>query len=262
MPATCIHMPPNITIGVLHGTGWRLLHGGFMDSLGLKQKLISFVFQPICCICDKTVREPTAGVAMSIAPMICRRCHEEITGAGFPRCNFCGAFIRTAQNPFGERCHACHSLKSPLESTISLGDYGGRLQQTIIEIKSKSNDVKARQLGMLLGDRFAQSKLPRKIDLVIPVPSHWRRRVSRGGFHVADVISEGFCAMTGIARSQRAMKSVRNTEKQSKLRPGQRMANVRAAFALRPGFEVRRLRVLMIDDVMTSGATIGECIEY
>ena len=140
-----------------------------------------------------------------------------------------------------------------------MGHYSKRIKSTILDIKRDSNDVKAFQVGQLLCQICEKLDLPDTIDCVVPVPSHWKRRLGRRGLHVADVMAEGFCRSTSLPKHS-LLKCCRFTKKQAKLRPNGRIKNVRGAFAVADGKSVQDMQILLLDDVMTTGATVSECV--
>jgi ComF family protein len=90
-------------------------------------------------------------------------------------------------------------------------------------------------------------------DIVVPVPLHRRRRRSRGFNQAGDLAAQLGLPVVAALRRTRA------TPSQTDLPAAQRHANVRNAFAVRRGYDVRGLRVLVVDDVSTTGATIEAC---
>jgi ComF family protein len=228
----------------------------------LKQQFVNFLFEAKCCVCngclDRLARIDDSMQITGVGVQICDDCFREITENLIDRCHFCGAVL-TVNNPFKDRCRFCRGWKSKMERLIAIGNYAGQLRNTIVEMKRNLNDVKAMQLGELLGNLFDRLDPPDDIDWVVPVPSHWRRRLSRRGLHIADVIAEGFCRATQFPKSNRILKCDRYAGKQSMLRPAQRTLNVRGIFSANGSYALRGLRILLIDDVATTGATIGEC---
>ena len=90
-------------------------------------------------------------------------------------------------------------------------------------------------------------------DLVIPVPIHWSRRYYRG-FNQSELLCEGIPADLMVSRS---LKRVRATRPQVGLTPDERRQNLRDAFACRSN--VAGKKILLVDDVITTGHTVGEC---
>lgn len=131
------------------------------------------------------------------------------------------------------------------------------LKRMVLELKRDMNESHAFQLGRLLGCRLMHQEFCDQVDLLVPVPIHWRRRFKRG-FHAAAVIAEGVRMTTGIAVGDGLMRCERLTEKQGTLTGPKRFANVKDAFTLKPMVSVAGTRIVIVDDVMTSGATLSE----
>ena len=98
------------------------------------------------------------------------------------------------------------------------------------------------------------------IDLVVPVPLHWTRKLRRG-YNQADIIARGIAAELAVPACCRLLVRRRSTRSQTSLSPEERRANVASAFAVRPKV-LRRLHtnhILLVDDVFTTGATLLAC---
>ncbi len=172
------------------------------------------------------------------------------------RCRKCAATVFD-KNPLGDRCALCHELDLRFESTVSVGNYRGLLQELVIEMKNQHNEQLAVQLGRLLGFHVVNSDFLEDLDLVVPVPTHWWRRVKRG-FHGTDILAQSLADSCGIPYSNRILKCQRSTKKQGTLSTSGRFRNVRSAFSVRSRKAVSGKTILLIDDVMTSGATTSE----
>jgi ComF family protein len=95
-------------------------------------------------------------------------------------------------------------------------------------------------------------------DIAVPVPLHWTRLFTRR-YNQAAVLAYALHAAGGPPVGADWLVRRRRTPSQGKRNAAARERNVRAAFALKPGREVRGKRILLIDDVFTTGATVGEC---
>jgi ComF family protein len=118
--------------------------------------------------------------------------------------------------------------------------------------------ARVRPLGKVLG-AYLGAALPReeRFDMVVPMPLHWVRRWRRG-FNQSEVLAREVARRSGI-KVVHAVRRARSTAPQASLSRAGRRRNVRGAFAARRGVDVRGLRILLVDDVLTTGATANAC---
>ena len=224
----------------------------------IQQKFLSFVFRPKCFVCSESLQDNAKSRPDGNPAQICFDCLDAMQDPLAIRCELCCAVLRQP-SPFAGRCANCRDWKPKFENAVSIANYCGVLRDTVVEIKRDFCDVKAYQLGLLLGEQFELLARIDDVDAVIAVPSHWRRRWSRRGFQPSDLLADGFCKATGLTKMSNALKCVKFVEKQSRMLPGQRIKNVKKSFAVSRRANLKRLRVVLIDDVMTTGTTIDEC---
>ncbi len=139
------------------------------------------------------------------------------------------------------------------EDHLVLGWYRGRLEQAIRALKFRN----VTRLATLFGDTLATavSDQPWQVDLVTPVPLHLKRRLERG-YNQAGLVGR-ITAERLDCRFYHGLTRVRETKQQAKLGGSARQTNVAAAFEVKE--RLHGEHVLLIDDVMTSGATLTEC---
>jgi len=117
------------------------------------------------------------------------------------------------------------------------------------------------KLGLLLGRWVAESISAAtwhdRIEVVASVPTHWTRRWGQS-FYAADALADLVANRLGLPHTA-LLKRIRGGRHQIGLNYQQRKANVRNAFAMRRGVKLREARVLLVDDVRTTGATVQEC---
>jgi ComF family protein len=150
------------------------------------------------------------------------------------------------------RCALCRFGLRGFDAAYCFGAYEGVLRELIHLYKYGRVKTLARPLGALLA-----AALPReeRFDAVTPVPLHWRRQWQRG-FNQSDLLARTIARRCGIPVIQ-ALKRVRPTVAQAGLSNTGRRQNVAAAF--RPRRTVEGKRILLIDDVMTTGSTAAAC---
>lgn len=112
-------------------------------------------------------------------------------------------------------------------------------------------------IGQLLFRRVGASLAEWRPDAVAPVPMHWLRRTLRGS-NSAELLGESLARNLAVESAAGCLVRRRHTQPQSGLSPGARTANVRGAFRLRGWADFRGARVLLVDDILTTGATCGE----
>jgi ComF family protein len=112
-------------------------------------------------------------------------------------------------------------------------------------------------LGEHLATHVAETFSSGTIDVVMPVPMHWSRRVWRGT-NSAEVLATAIANRLGVPLTSQILVRRRRTIPQARLSPGRRRANVRGAFFVHPHRDLAGAHVLVVDDILTTGATLNE----
>ena len=217
------------------------------------------VFQSFCCACECQLQPENSENQFG---EWCTDCFYQTTYPDAPRCQTCGAVIGNV-NPFQTRCCYCHDREFPFRRCIALSNYRGLLQQMIIRMKGQKQDRLAIQMGELLATRILETQIEHEFefglyDLVLPVPTHWWRRLKKG-FHGPGILAATVTRRLDLPLETGILRSVRLTEKQGLLSETARKRNVKNAFfAKDPKNRLLGRRVLLIDDVATSGETASE----
>lgn len=152
------------------------------------------------------------------------------------------------------RCALCRLGLSGFDAVYSYGSYDGALRKLIHLFKYNG----VRPLASLFGKLLALA-LPReeRFDLIVPMPLHWRRRFARGYNQSAllarEISSRWNAPLRSVVRRKRA------TRPQAGLTNAKRRANVAGAFRMKRGVRLDGLRVLLVDDVLTTGASASAC---
>ena len=154
------------------------------------------------------------------------------------------------------QAHSCSRSKF-IDQAYVWGLHAGPLRKALHSFKYK------RDLG--LADTFASllegiaADLSEPIDLVVPVPLGPKRERERG-YNQAALLAAALCGRSGLPYSRSSVRRIRETRTQVGLSVGQRRENVRGAFGARPDL-VSGKSVLLVDDVLTTGATLNACAE-
>ena len=169
---------------------------------------------------------------------------------------FCVSCRTPFQNAFpldaDGRCALCRFGLRGFDAAYCFGSYEGVLRELIHLYKYGRIKTLARPLGALLA-----AALPRdeRFDAVTPVPLHWRRQWQRG-FNQSELLARAIARRRGVPVIH-ALKRARSTVAQAGLSNTGRRQNVAAAF--RPRRTVEGKRILLVDDVMTTGSTAASC---
>jgi len=172
-----------------------------------------------------------------------------------PYCPRCGATLgpHIPERPDG--CGGCPVTLPRFERVIRLGPYADPLRPLIRGLKYHRCQMTQR-LGVMLAEGVAARLAGRKLDLVMPVPMHWRRRLARGRDH-ARLVAREIARRLDLPLGSELVR-VRHTPAQAFLSRTQRIRNVHRAFGLTGTRAVAGADVLLVDDVTTTGATANE----
>src|SRR5437899_7085491 len=214
----------------------------------LLEGAVSVLYPPICTLCGGKTRageylcEQCEAKRLCIVAPFCQQCSEPFDGA-----------IATAFT-----CANCAHRTIYFDAAVAAYRGRGIVREVIHQFKYARQihlrHLVARWLCAALDDERLRDC---NFDLIVPVPLHPTRERERG-FNQASLLSELLSAQTSI-RSQRVLERVRYTTTQTALDRSERMENLHNAFRLRKNADVRGLRVLLIDDVLTTGSTLSEC---
>lgn len=222
---------------------------GILDSLRIAGNLL---MPPECVFCGCELPRVTDG-----GLPLCLFCTAELTRRLRPVCQRCGSPVP----PFWvktEYCPRCSGRKYHFTSTVTIGVYEERLRDAILRMKRADNEPLVRVMARVLANQVAsRSKEIGVVDYVVPTPMHWLRRLRRG-IHPARILATAVAQRLSVRLAPRLVCCRRRTEKQGTLTPTQRFQNVRNAYQVVSGYHLAGKHVVLVDDVMTTGATLDE----
>ncbi len=194
-------------------------------------------------------------MAESRPPLLCAACRGEFTDLPAEICDRCAMPWKGKSG--GASCPHCRHRRYYFDEAISLGIYRDKLRLAIRRMKRPAHEQLTCAVGRLLAERVRAKFADPPPEVVVPVPMHWLRYWTRG-VNGAQVLAEVVGRELGLAVWPDLVRCRRRTRKQGTLSPADRFSNVRRAFRLAPGFDLERSRLLLVDDVMTTGATLSE----
>jgi ComF family protein len=229
-----------------------------------------FAADPIFCLLFpsncRLCAEPL--LAASLLP-VCAECLASVRPLTGEYCVVCGQrllspYLHADSSPEAARCGLCRRAEMPFAQARAYGSYEGRLRELIHLLKFDRVRPAANALGKMLAPVMA-SFVPEAGAaplLVIPVPLH-RTRLRERGFNHAELMARAACKRIVVGTRLKVEAGIlerrRETPPQIGLTAHQRRANLRGAFGVRHPEAVRDRTVLLVDDVMTTGATAAEC---
>lgn len=210
--------------------------------------ILDFIFPPHanCLLC---------GSALGGNERICNTCLDKITGCRESFCALCGRYRLVGMGVEPAICHECSDRRPAFAAARSVGIYGGVLRDAIYLYKYQGYRSLAEDFGLMLADLFLREPILPAATVLVPVPLS-REKLMLRGFNQSELLARKMSSILGIPVKNCLAKG-RNTSSQSKLTREARKASVQGAFQLNnsPNGE----QVLLVDDIFTTGATVGEC---
>lgn len=214
----------------------------------LLRALSSLFYPSLCALCSAPVSEgeylcdECARKAPRIKPPFCAKCSEPFPGA--------------ITESFA--CANCAHRTLHFESAVSAFRSRGVVRKIVHEFKYGHHQHLRHPIADWLAETLDDPRLAgRHFDAVVPVPLHPARKRERG-FNQAELLAELLAARAGLPL-RNALQRIRYTTTQTAFDRAERMENLRDAFRLRKNADVRGLRVLLVDDILTTGSTLSEC---
>lgn len=212
------------------------------------------LFPSDCRICQSPLTE------ISRVP-VCRPCIQRVTPLSGILCRACGEKLVSEHTltPEGPLCGMCRRVAPPFQRAVAYGAYDGELRELLHMLKYDGVHSVAPLLADYMAQVLACLTLPGPMA-VIPVPLYRGKRRSRG-FNQAEEIARAFVRRnaSGFDLETGCLVRIRDTSSQTGLTRHQRRANMRGAFEVRKPERIAGRSILLVDDVMTTGTTAGEC---
>ncbi len=218
------------------GSAWQMV-----------QALIESVLPPQCVNCGAHV-EGTRD--------LCSCCLRELDVLrAQPACPCCGAAPGPYLSPQG-RCVSCRRRVVHFDGTVRVAAYDGVMRAVLRRFKYHGAEHLDAMLANLMGRALSEAPWRPRLEVLLAVPPHWSRRLI-GGSYPAAALGRQLASQHGLPHPP-LLRRCRFDNHQIGLSLADRTRNVRGAFVLRRGVRVRGAVLGVVDDVMTSGATLNE----
>ncbi len=220
----------------------------FAEALG--KSALDILFPPLCHVCRTFI--PNAGDLH-----LCASCLGQNRSIISPLCVQCGIPFLTEAG-IDHRCAACLTSPPPFTAARAAVDFSGPVKEMIHNFKYEHKVQLRRPLGILTAQRLQDFAISCAPDILIPVPLH-NRRLRQRSFNQAVLLAEVLAKYWQLPLCRTNLQRIRWTEPQISLDARERRANVRGAFAVASAELLNGKRVILVDDVYTTGSTVAEC---
>lgn len=221
-----------------------MAHDGLMRLRRIVHAGLNLLFPPVCVGCGR------------VGELFCASCSQNVEATPQRVCARCGT-PQIAPTLHCARCARTGDLSLLVTRAAAL--HTSPLREAIHAFKYEDQPQLAPLLARYLVAVYAEppwSELPQPVSAVVPVPLHAGRLAERG-YNQSELLAAAFCRATGLLLQPAWLMRVRETRQQVGLGPDERKANVDGAFEATN--EVAGHRLLLIDDVYTTGATLHAC---
>lgn len=215
----------------------------------LLETCVDLVYPRSCRVCgDRTTGEQR---------YLCWDCLSQAEFVGPPFCGLCGDPANVASITHDYLCPFCTRQTIAFSKARSAVRYKGSIKEALLAFKYGGEIHLRHDLTGLLQGCFEAHFRGADVDVVLAVPMHARRERQRS-YNQAQLLAEGLARYLGVAAPRHALTRIRDTGSQTRLNAIQRLRNVRNAFRVQEPDWIDGRRVLLCDDVMTTGATAAE----
>jgi ComF family protein len=215
------------------------------------RQLADLLFPSRCALCGAADHAPSDG-----GNVYCPDCIEKLTPEPRNRCQRCAAEI----GPYAKSdqgCPHCRNRTLRFNAVVCLGMYDGSLRKALLAAKWSFSAVRMSSLGALLATTRSMELNAASFDRIVPIPQHWRQRLVRN-FNPAWIIAHELASRLDIDCDVHVLRRASRTRPQKRVSVKQRFENQSGTLAVSHPPAVQGQRILIVDDVLTTGATCSE----
>jgi len=216
-----------------------------------RDRVLDLLFPPICISCQADIDGAEQG------PHLCGACHKKLQIVTWPTCQRCASRVPEIPGVVFDDCGHCRADKLRFDRTLTLGSYEGLLGDLVVRMKRDRSERLAGIFSSLLLAELGAQLRDLSLDAVVPIPMHRWRRLARGTNSPA-AMADRLGRDLGLPVLAKGLRRRRNSFPQKGLsRPG-RFRNMHRQIEARAGYPWKASHVLLVDDILTTGATCSE----
>lgn len=215
----------------------------------LLQPVMNIFYPRRCPICG--------GIVLPIGELICNGCQKKLPIIQEPRCKKCSKPI---ENEERELCYDCSKRVFHYQYGYALWVYNETLQKSMVAFKYKNKAEYATYYIRELMKYYRKPIQIMKVDVIVPVPIH-KKRLKQRGYNQAALLAKGIGEALELPVEEQLLVRRKNTIAQKRLNDQERFQNLSHAFCVNAEVakEYRFKKVLLVDDIYTTGSTIETC---
>lgn len=218
----------------------------------LIHSLLNFVFPPFCASCHQKILEQKGG-------LICEGCWASLERWTPRSCQRCGAQLAEKDEPtIPLLCPRCLIPDWACNDIRAIGPFQSPIADAIHLLKYSDRRSVVKKLSLYMEQSLSQAGHYQAADLILAVPLHPARKRERG-YNQAQLLAQALGRLLDKPCPENIIARARHTQTQTKLNKQQRLENVKDIFTVKKPETVKGKTVILIDDVLTTGATIGSC---
>jgi len=211
---------------------------------------LNLLFPPRCAYCRVDIAESEDHL------LICAECCRRMVPEKWVGCRHCGGAI-SGDGESSDHCSLCKHPPLLFDTVVTIGGYHSKLRDIILRMKNPRQEALTLAMGRLLAQKRFSELSGLGAEMIVPVPMYWTRRLVRGT-NSAELVARCLGRKLGLPVRRRLLVRCKNTKPQSALSPTKRFSNMQGAFRVRSQRGLHGVRVLLVDDVLTTGATGSE----
>lgn len=211
------------------------------------RNFINLILPPRCLVCGKILSEENG---------LCEECFKTINFISYPICLRCGTPLPSGKNV--SQCAVCVSdNKNPFRFQRSMVRYDDNSRPLIVDFKFRDKTENSKFLARWLYSA-GHDIWNEGVDLLIPVPLH-NARLRQRKYNQSAMLCADLSKIVGLPVDYTSLVRHKNTRPQVEFNGKERIRNVKQAFSLSSNKNIHNKRIVLVDDVMTTGSTLKEC---